>query len=76
MLCINRWVTDETRYPEEAVTAMRDRFAIDHAFPNWAVNRWLTALLRLYGPLLQPPRRPASLTLIPRPSLSTRAPAA
>jgi hypothetical protein len=50
LFCTNRWVTDETWYPAEAVTAMLDRFAIDHAFPNWAVNRWLTALLRLYRP--------------------------
>jgi len=59
---VNRWVTDETWYPAEAVIAMLDRFAIDHVFPNWAVNRWLTALLRLYRPhiealIRQGPRR-------------------
>ena len=32
---------------------MLERFAIDHAFPNWAVNRWLTALLRLYRPHIE-----------------------
>ncbi|MCU0807030.1 MAG: hypothetical protein MUC53_03475 [Candidatus Contendobacter sp.] len=50
LFCVNRWVTDKTWYPAEAVIAMLDRFAVDHAFPNWAVNRWLTALLRLYRP--------------------------
>lgn len=53
LFCVNRWVTDETWYPAEAVIAMLDRFAIDHAFPNWAVNRWLTALLRLYRPHIE-----------------------
>ena len=53
LFCVNRWVTDETWYPAEAVIAMLDRFAIDHAFPNWAVNRWLTALLKLYRPHIE-----------------------
>lgn len=53
LFCVNRWVTDETGYPAEAVIALLDQFAIDHAFPNWAVNRWLTALLRLYRPQIE-----------------------
>lgn len=53
LFCVNRWVTNETGYPAEAVIAMLDRFAIDHAFPNWAVNRWLTALLQLYRPHIE-----------------------
>ena len=32
---------------------MLERFAIDHAFPNWAVNRWLTALIQLYRPHIE-----------------------
>ena len=50
IFCTNRWVTDETWYPAQQVIAMLDRFAIDHAFPNWSVNRWLSAMLRLYRP--------------------------
>lgn len=53
MFCVNRWVTDESWYPANAVITMLDGFAIDHAFPNWAVNRWLTALLRLYRPQIE-----------------------
>lgn len=53
LFCANRWVTDETWYPAEQVIAMLDRFAIDHAFPNWCVNRWLTAMLRLYRPHIE-----------------------
>lgn len=50
LFCTNRWVTAETWYRAEQVIAMLDCFAIDHAFPNWAVNRWITAMLRLYRP--------------------------
>lgn len=53
LFCTNRWVTAEAWYPAEQVVAMVDRFAIDHAFPNWAVNRWLTAMVRLYRPHIE-----------------------
>ena len=46
----NRWVTGETWYPARAVHAMIDRFAIGHARPSWPVNRWITAMLRLFRP--------------------------
>ncbi|MDD4979526.1 MAG: hypothetical protein PHI29_12945 [Gallionella sp.] len=44
----NRWVTAEAWYPAEQVMQMLDRFVIDHAFPSWPVNRWITALFVLY----------------------------
>ena len=50
LFACNRWVTDETWYPAEAVIAMLDGFKIDHAFPSWPTNRWLGAMLRLYKP--------------------------
>jgi len=53
LFCTNRWVTNEAWYPAEQVIAMLDRFAIDHAFPNWSVNRWLTAMVRLYRPHIE-----------------------
>lgn len=46
----NRWVTAETWYAGEDVAAMLDRFAIDHAYPAWPTNRWLTAMVRLFIP--------------------------
>jgi hypothetical protein len=46
----NRWVTAETWYAGSDVTAMLDRFAIDHAYPSWPTNRWLTAMVRLFHP--------------------------
>ncbi len=53
LFCTNRWVTAEAWYPAEQTIAMLDHFAIDHAFPNWALNRWLTAMLTLYRPQVE-----------------------
>jgi len=44
----NRWVTGESWYDAEAVISMLDRFSVDHAHPNLAVNQWITAIFRLY----------------------------
>ena len=49
----NRWVTGETWFPADQVAAMMNRFAIDHAYPSWPVNRWITAMLRLYRPQIE-----------------------
>jgi hypothetical protein len=46
----NRWVTGETWYAAADVAAMLDRFAIDLARPSWPLNRWLTAMFRLFRP--------------------------
>ncbi len=46
----NRWVTGETWYGAADVVQMLDHFAIDHARPSWPLNRWLTAILRLFRP--------------------------
>ena len=46
----NRWVTGETWYAAGEVVAMLDRFAIDMARPSWPLNRWLTAMFRLFRP--------------------------
>jgi len=46
----NRWVTGETWYRAADVVAMLDRFEIDLAQPSWPVNRWLTAMVRLFRP--------------------------
>lgn len=46
----NRWVTAETWYRAEDVIRMIDHFLIDHAWPSWATNRWITAMLTLFKP--------------------------
>ena len=50
LFAVNRWVTDESWLPAEAVIAALDQFAIDHAHPSWPVNRWLTAMVRCFKP--------------------------
>jgi hypothetical protein len=46
----NRWVTGETWYAAADVAAMLDRFVVDLAPPSWPLNRWLTAMFRLFRP--------------------------
>lgn len=48
----NRWVTGETWYAAADVIAMLDRFIIDLARPSWPLNRWISALFRLFRPQL------------------------
>ncbi|MFI4986345.1 MAG: DUF6969 family protein [Alphaproteobacteria bacterium] len=49
----NRWVTGETWYAAPDVIAMLERFVIDLTRPSWAVNRWITALVRFYRPEIE-----------------------
>jgi hypothetical protein len=49
----NRWVTGETWYRAEDVCAMLDCFVIDHAYPSWPTNRWITAMIRLFRPQIE-----------------------
>ncbi|AKU12223.1 hypothetical protein AzCIB_2328 [Azoarcus sp. CIB] len=53
LFACNRWVTGETWYPAEDVIGMLDRFVIDHAWPSWPTNRWISAMLRLYRPWIE-----------------------
>lgn len=46
----NRWVTGEVWYKGDDVMKMLDFFEIDIAHPSWPVNRWLSAILRLFRP--------------------------
>jgi hypothetical protein len=46
----NRWVTGETWYGAADICAMLDYFVIDHTRPSWALNRWISAMFRLFKP--------------------------
>ncbi|WP_168011811.1 DUF6969 family protein [Halomonas salinarum] len=48
----NRWVTGEHWREAAETLALADAFAVDHAWPSWPVNRWITALLACYHPYL------------------------
>ena len=49
----NRWVTAEVWYSARDVITMLDHFVIDLARPSWPVNRWITALVRLFRPQIE-----------------------
>ncbi len=46
----NRWVTAEYWYSATDVVKMLDHFVIDHSWPSWPTNRWITAMLQLFRP--------------------------
>lgn len=49
----NRWVTDETWYPTADVKRILSQFQVTNADPFHKTSAWLTALLRMYGPLIE-----------------------
>ncbi|MFP2768104.1 DUF6969 family protein [Oceanisphaera sp. KMM 10153] len=53
LFACNRWVTDESWYPAEAVISLLDSFVIDHANPSWPVNIWLSNMLVLFRPHIE-----------------------
>lgn len=53
LFAANRWVTGDTWYAAEDVIQMLDRFVIDHADPSWPVNRWISAMFRLFRPQIE-----------------------
>ena len=53
LFTVNRWVTAEAFYPAEAVIKMLDRYVIDHAYPSWPVNRWISAMMILFRPQIE-----------------------
>lgn len=50
LLTTNRWVTGEAWYKADDVIDMLDHFNIDHAWPSWPSNLWLTNMIRLFKP--------------------------
>lgn len=49
----NRWVTDERWRDAEATLALARDFKLDHAWPSWPVNRWLSAMVVAFYPYLE-----------------------
>lgn len=50
LFAVNRWVTGENWFRAQDVIVMLDRFLVDHAYPSWPVNRWISAMIRLFRP--------------------------
>ena len=53
LFAVNRWVTDDSWLPAEALIAALDRFEVDHAYPSLPVNRWLSAMVRCFRPQIE-----------------------
>jgi len=49
----NRWVAGDKWYPAADLAPLLARFRIDHAWPSWPVNRWITAMLVLFAPHIE-----------------------
>ena len=50
LFTVNRWVTGDVWYVADDVITMVDLFVMDLAPPSWAMNRWITAMFRLFRP--------------------------
>jgi hypothetical protein len=48
LFTVNRWVTGETWYEADDVCQMLDYFIVDHAWPSWPTNIWLTEMLKFH----------------------------
>ena len=53
LFAVNRWVGGDTWYAAEDVIGMLDCFRVDHAYPSWPVNRWITAMFVLFRPEME-----------------------
>ena len=53
LFATNRWVTAEAWYKSEDAIAMLDRFLIDHAWPSWPVNIWISNMVVLFRPQIE-----------------------
>ena len=49
----NRWLTDEYWYRAKDISVMLDDFSIEQAKPSWPVNRWVTAMVKLFRPQIE-----------------------
>ncbi len=49
----NRWVVDDAWFAAGDLLRMLDRFRVDHAYPSWPVNRWLSAMMVLFRPHIE-----------------------
>ena len=53
LFATNRWVTDEAWFGATDMVSMLAGFEIDHAYPSWPTNRWLSNMLRLFQPEIE-----------------------
>jgi len=44
----NRWVTGESWYQASDVITLLDYFNLDHSYPSWPLNLWISSMVRVY----------------------------
>lgn len=50
LFTVNHWVPLGVWEEASVVESFLDKFVIDHARPSWVVNRWVSAMVKLYKP--------------------------
>jgi hypothetical protein len=53
LFATNRWVTGGRWQSAKATISMLSGFRIDHAYPAWPLNRWISAMFILFRPHMQ-----------------------
>lgn len=53
LFAVNRWVSDESWYSAEETIVLLDCFRVEHTFPHFAVNQWITAFMALCRPQIE-----------------------
>ena len=53
LFTVNRWVTGDAWYAAGDVCRMVDRFDVDRVLPTRTVDRWVSAMVRLFRPLVK-----------------------
>ncbi len=49
----NRWVAHETFFEAPQLIQLLDRFKVDHAWPSWPLNRWISAFPVFFRPQIE-----------------------
>jgi hypothetical protein len=50
LFATNHWVTGGLWLPASETVPLLARFRVDHAYPSWPLNRWISAMFVLYRP--------------------------
>ena len=53
LFATNHWVCGGTWRSAQEVIALLPRFQIDHAYPSWPVNHWISAMFILFRPRIE-----------------------
>jgi hypothetical protein len=53
LFATNRWVTGGLWVPANEAIDLLPSFRIDHAYPSWPVNRWISAMFSLFRPHIE-----------------------